>query len=148
MKICIACSAGGHLIESLQLYPLLKKYNIFFITVKRTQAQELLKKEKVFFILDPKRNPIKILINLIQSFRILLKERPDVIISSGAGASVPTCYLGKLLGSKIIFIETLAAVEKPSLAGKFVYPIADLFVVQWKELLKFYRKSIYGGQLI
>lgn len=148
MKIGITCSAGGHLIEALQLLPLFKNHDIFFITIRRVQTQQLLKRYKVFFVVDPKRSPIKLLINLVQSFQILLRERPKVMISTGAGVAVPVCYIGKLIGSKVVFIETLAAVYKPSLAGRFIYPIADLFIIQWKHLLKFYKKAVYGGQLI
>jgi UDP-N-acetylglucosamine:LPS N-acetylglucosamine transferase len=148
MKICIACSAGGHLIEAIQLYPLIKKYPNFFITVKRGQSKELLKDKKTYFIIDPKRNFFKLLLNFLQSLKILLKEKPNIIISTGASSAIPTCYLGKFLGSKVIFIESLTAVERPSLSGRFAYPIADLFIVQWKNLLKFYKKGIYGGHLI
>jgi UDP-N-acetylglucosamine:LPS N-acetylglucosamine transferase len=148
MKICIACSAGGHLIEALQFLPTIEKYDYFFITFKRKQSFELLKNEKVYFVNDPKRNPLKLIKNFFQSFKILLKEKPDVIISTGAASAVPTCYIGKIFGSKIVFIESLAAVDRPSLSGRFAYFIADLFIVQWKNLLKFYKKAIYGGQLI
>jgi len=148
MKICIACSAGGHLIEALQLMPIVKKYPHFFLTFKRKQSKELLKNKKVYFIIDPKRNLFKLFLNFLQTLKIFLKEKPDVVISTGAASAVPACYLGKFFGLKIIFVETLAAVEKPSLAGRFVYPIADLFLVQWRKLLKFYKKAVYGGELI
>ena len=148
MRICIACSAGGHLIEALQIYPLIKSYPHFFITFKREQSKELLKNKKVYFVIDPKRNLFKLLINFFQVLRILIKEKPEIIISTGAASAIPTCFIGKFLGSRIIFIESLAAVDKPSLSGKFAYLIADLFIVQWKNLLKFYKKAIYGGQLI
>lgn len=148
MKICIACSAGGHLTEALQLLPILKKHSFFFLTFKRKQSKELLKKYKVYFTLDPKRNFLKLLVNFLHSFLILLKERPKLIISTGAASAVLPCYIGKILGGKVVFIETLAAIYKPSLSGRIIYPIADLFIVQWKSLLKFYKKAIYGGQLI
>ena len=57
------------------------------------------------------------------------------------------CYLGKLFGSKIIFIETFANSESKTLSGKMIYPIANLFIVQWKEMLKLYPKAIYGGPI-
>jgi UDP-N-acetylglucosamine:LPS N-acetylglucosamine transferase len=148
MKICIACSAGGHLVEVMQLYPLIKNYSHFFITFKREQSKELLKNKKTYFVVDPKRNPFKFLVNFLQVFRILVREKPSVIISTGAAVAVPACFIGKLLGSRIIFIETLAAVDVPSLSGRLIYPISNLFIVQWKNLLKFYKKAIYGEQLI
>jgi UDP-N-acetylglucosamine:LPS N-acetylglucosamine transferase len=148
MKICIACSAGGHLVEVMQLYPLIKNYPHFFITFKREQSKELLKNKKAYFVIDPKRNLFKLLLNFFQVFRILIKEKPKVIISTGAASAIPACFIGKLLGSKVIFIESLAAVDRPSLSGRFAYLVADLFIVQWENLLKFYKKAIYGGKII
>lgn len=108
----------------------------------------MLQNEKVYFIADPKRNPKKLLQNFNQSIKILRKENPDIIFSTGAAAAVPICYAAKLLGKKLIFVETIAAVNKPSLSGRVVYPIADLFVVQWKSLIKNYKRAVYGGSLI
>jgi UDP-N-acetylglucosamine:LPS N-acetylglucosamine transferase len=76
---------------------------------------------------------------------ILLKEKPDVIITTGAHTCVPMCYLGKIFKKKIIYIESFAKVKTPNLSGKLVYPIADLFIVQWPELLKYYPKGKYLG---
>jgi beta-1,4-N-acetylglucosaminyltransferase len=136
VKICIACSAGGHLIEAMELIPAFGQYKRFFVTFERKQVKYLLKNEKVYFVVDPKRNLGKLVQNFTQAMRILQKENPDIVISTGAAAAVPICYAAKILGKKIIFIETIAAVHKPSLSGKFVYPIADLFIVQWRSLLK------------
>lgn len=110
---------------------------------------ELKKNEKVYFVEDPSRNPIKFLKCLFQTFCILKKEKPKVIISTGAGVAVPACFLGKLFfKSKIIFIESFCRIEEPSLSGKLIYPISDLFLVQWKKLLKFYGKAIYRGSVV
>ncbi|MEM5830888.1 MAG: PssD/Cps14F family polysaccharide biosynthesis glycosyltransferase [Candidatus Aenigmatarchaeota archaeon] len=148
MKICIACSAGGHLVEASRFLPIIKKYEYFFVTFRKKQSEDLLKSEKKYFIINPKRNLFKLFINFLQSLRIWMKEKPKIIISTGAGAALPMCLVGKFFGSKIIFVETLAAVFKPSLSGRLIYPISDLFIVQWKQNLKFYKKAIYGGNLI
>ena len=55
------------------------------------------------------------------------------------------CYIGKIFGSKIIFIETFANRNSKTLSGRLVYPIADLFLVQWEEMLKLYPKAKLGG---
>jgi len=143
MKVCIAASAGGHLTEVLQLKKAFRKYPHFFVTFKREDVDRL-SNEKVYYIKDPKRNLFKLFYNLFRSLKIFLKERPNVIITTGAGVVVPICYVAKIFKSKIIFIESMAAIYKPSLSGRFVYPISDLFVVQWKNLLKYYPKAIYG----
>jgi len=57
------------------------------------------------------------------------------------------CYLGKIFGSKIIYIETIANVNKKTATGKLIYPIADLFIVQWKEMLEVYPRAVYGGSI-
>jgi UDP-N-acetylglucosamine:LPS N-acetylglucosamine transferase len=148
IKICIACSAGGHLTEILTLKSVFRKYNHFFVTFKREDIKTRLWKENIYFVSDPKRNPFKFLLNFFQSLKIFLKEKPDLVITNGAGVVIPLCYIAKFFGSKVIFIESLAAVFKPSLSGRIIYPIANLFIVQWKRLLKFYPKAIYGGTLI
>ena len=79
-----------------------------------------------------------------------MKEKPDIIVSDGGGEiAVPFCYIGKILGSKIIFIESLAKITTPTAAAKFINPIADLFLVQWKILLnKFGKKAKYWGSIL
>lgn len=134
--------------ESLEFLPAYSDCKRFFVTFERSQAKDLLKNEKVYFVTDPKRNPIKLLQNLNQAINILKKENPDVVISTGAAAAVPICYAAKMFGKKIIFIETIAAVDKPSLSGRAIYPIADLFVIQWKNLKKYYERAFYGGPLV
>ena len=134
--------------EALQLLPALQGHKRFFVTFEREQGRDVLKGENVYFVLDPKRNPKKLLKNFYQATKILRKEKPDVVVSTGAAAAVPLCYAAKILGIRIIFIESLAAVNKPSLSGRAVYPIADVFIVQSKRLMKNYRDAVYGGALI
>lgn len=147
MKVCLACSTGGHLLQMLQLKKIYKKYDHFFFTFKRAMSEDLAKKEKVYFVTDPKRNPLMLFINFFQSLSTFLKEKPDVIIANGGGVVVPFCYISKLFGKKIIFIESFSRVFEPSLTGKLVYPLSDLFIVQWKQLIKFYKNAKFGGQI-
>jgi len=108
----------------------------------------LRKKHKVYFIKDPIRNPFYFGLTFIQSFFIFFKEKPDVIITTGGGIAIPISFLGKLMRKKIGFIESSSRVKTPSLTGKILYPIADLFLVQWKCLLKRYgKKARYEGRV-
>lgn len=136
------------MVEALQLMPILKSHKVFFITVDRSQSRERLKKYKAFFIEDTKRSPHKLATTFFQSLKILRKEKPSVIISTGAAAAIPVLFAGKILRVKIVYIESIAAVNRPASAGKVAYAISDLFIVQWRSLLKFYKKAVYGGQLI
>jgi beta-1,4-N-acetylglucosaminyltransferase len=146
-KICLVSSSGGHLKEMLQLKRFYSKQDYYFVTLARMDGKSLAKNEKTYFVKCPARNPIKFIINIFQSLKILLKEKPTIIISTGADTALATCYLGKLLGKKIIYIESFCRPTKPSITGKMVYPIADLFIYQWKELAKYYPKGKFGGSI-
>lgn len=146
MKICLACSAGGHLAEILQIIDAVKGHDVFFLTYKAENSENL--KYKTHFVENVTRNPVTLVKNTIQTIKVLFKERPKIIISTGAGVAIPACYFGKLLGTKVIFIETFCMPTKGSLAGRFAYPIADKFLVQWKDQLKNYgRKAEYRGSV-
>jgi beta-1,4-N-acetylglucosaminyltransferase len=123
-------------------------YDHFYITFNRRDARDKLRGERTYFINDPKRNPLKFLSNMARAARLFMKEKPDVVISTGAGMAIPFCYLCKAMGRKVVFIETLAAIDKPSMSGKIIYPISDLFITQWKRNLKFYPKAVYGGTVL
>lgn len=150
LKLCLACSAGGHLTEEMHLKDCYSKHPHFFITFKRQDTSDLAKNEKVHFVEDPGRDPIALLKCVVQSFGVLSKERPDVVISTGAGVAIPACYIAKLLfGAKIIFLESFCRVEEPSFAARLVYPIADLFLVQWPQMLsKYGPKAVYKGAIV
>jgi len=152
MKICIACSAGGHLTEMMLLSKVYSVYDHFFLTTKRQDTIDLSKEERVIFITDPGRNPFLLLKNIIESFRVIRKERPDIIMSTGAGIALAPCYIAKFLfreKTKVIWIDGIAAVYKKSLSGRLAYPMADLFLVQWKGMCKKYGKNTkYWGAVI
>jgi len=117
------------------------------LTFKELTTKNLGKKEKVHFIINPKRSLLDTLISFFQTLFIFLKEKPDIIISTGAGVTIPICYLAKLFMRKVIYIESFSRVNHPSFAGRLGYLVADLFIVQWKPLLKFYKKAKYGGSI-
>lgn len=148
MKICVICSAGGHLTEVLQVREAFENYSHFFVTFNRADVKHKLKRKKVYFICDPKRSPLKFLKNFIQSLKIFLREKPDVIISTGAGMALPMLFIAKIFGKKIIYIESMAAVYKPSFTGRVAYYLADLFIIQWEHLKKYYPRAVCGGVLI
>lgn len=145
MKICLACSAGGHLSELNQLKPFFERREHYYVTDYRIDSAELEKKERVFFIECPRRHPLKLVKSFLQSLKIFLKERPDIVLSTGADTAFGTCLLAKIFGKKLVFIESFCRVREPSLSGRIFYPIADLFLVQWKENLEFFPKAKYWG---
>ncbi len=86
--------------------------------------------------------------NTIRSYNVLHKERPDIIITTGVLAVIPLCIMGKFLfGAKLIYIESFAKTDTPTLTGRLMYRIADRFMVQWESMLKVFPKAVYKGGL-
>lgn len=150
LKICLACSHGGHFVQMMRLLDAFEGQNYFFVTFDSEATKTLKNAYLIKFEGWDLKGKILLIKYIIKAIQILLHEKPDVIVSTGGGEiAVPFCYIGKLLGAKVIFIETLARITKSSGGGKFIYPISDLFLVQWKPLLKKYgNKAKYWGQVI
>jgi beta-1,4-N-acetylglucosaminyltransferase len=146
MKICLTCSHGGHLTEILQLMDAFKGHDIFFITYEGARSKELFPKYTIKNLGD---SPVKFLMSIPIIFRVLIKEKPDLIISTGSEIALPVFYVGKLLGIKTMFIESLCRIKGPSLTGRLIYPVSNVFLVQWKELLdKYGKKAQYWGNVL
>lgn len=124
MKVCLVGSSGGHLTHLYMLKPFLENKDRFWVTFDKEDARSLLKGEKVYSCYYPtNRNVKNLLKNTAVAWKVLRKERPDLIISSGAAVAVPFFYLGKLLGAKLIYIEVFDRIDKPTMTGKMVYPV-------------------------
>lgn len=148
-RICLVCSSGGHLTQIMNLKGWWNKYEHFWVTFNKEDALSLLQKEKVFFAFFPtNRSIINFIRNFLLACKIIFKERPTIIFSTGAGVAVPFFYIGKLLGIRLIYLEVFDRIESPTLTGKLVYVITDKFLVQWKTQLEFYPKAEIWGQAI
>jgi beta-1,4-N-acetylglucosaminyltransferase len=149
LKIAIACSPGGHMIQARKLALIYGKYDYFYFTFKGTVADSLKYDNKVIAIGNITRsNPLSWFTGFFSSLYYALKERPDAVITTGAGVVVFFCLFSKLFGAKIIFIESMAKINKPTLTAKMLYPFSDLFIVQWPQLQKFFAKAQYLGRLL
>ncbi|WHX40255.1 PssD/Cps14F family polysaccharide biosynthesis glycosyltransferase [Mesobacillus sp. AQ2] len=150
-KICLISSTGGHLTQLRQLIPIVKDQKFFLITEQHKSTEMLSKQFDVYYLKQQERKSLiflfVFLFNIINSFLIIAKERPDFIISTGAGAVLPACVFGKLFGAKIIFIESFAKIDTPTLTGRIVYKFADRFYIQWEELRKHYPKAVFKGAI-
>ena len=134
LKICLVGSSGGHLTHLYMLKPFWENKKRFWVTFDKEDARSLLSGERMYSCYYPTNRSIKALIkNTVIAWKVLRKERPNLIISSGAAVAVPFFYLGKLFGAKLIYIEVFDRIDKPTLTGKMVYPIVDKFIVQRSE---------------
>ncbi|MCI8950928.1 MAG: UDP-N-acetylglucosamine--LPS N-acetylglucosamine transferase [Lachnospiraceae bacterium] len=148
MKICLVGSSGGHLTHLYMLKPFWKDKDRFWVTFDKEDARSVLKDEKMYPCYFPTNRNLKMLIkNTGLAWKILRKEKPDFIISSGAAVAVPFFYLGKLFGAKTIYIEVFDRIDHATLTGRMVYPVTDKFIVQWEEQKKVYKKAINLGSI-
>lgn len=146
-KIALICSPGGHFVEILQLVEAFEGYPFFFLTYKEKAT---LNQENTYYMNNFARNPFFLIVGVLKVLFIFLKERPNILFSTGAEIAIPSFYIGKFLfHTKLIYLECSAQVYHPSLTGRWVYPITDLFLVQWEPLLNQYGpRAKYVGGLI
>jgi len=148
MKVCLVGSSGGHLAHLQLLREFWTDQQRFWVTFDKPDARSLLKGERRINCFFPTNRNLKNLVkNTWLAFKVLRRERPDVVISSGAAVAVPFFYVSKLLRIKTVYIEVFDRIDAPTLTGKLVYPVTDLFVVQWPEMRKVYPKAVNLGRI-
>jgi len=149
MKICLAASAGGHLTQLLRLSDIWEDKPCFFVTTGDMMVRQLSNKATTYIIKKANRqHPLLLMHMLCKCLYIMLKERPDVVISTGAALGCILCLLAKLAGKKVVWVETISIVDRLSLSGNIIRPFADLFLVQWPKLAKRYKGVKYVGTVI
>lgn len=151
-KVMFICSVGGHLTQMLQMKKIFNEYDYVLITEKTDVTKEMKDKYNIEYLVYGSRNYLfsyifKFSFNIIKSLILFIKYKPKTIITTGTHTAVPMCYIGKLFRRKIIYIESFAKRTSPTLSGKMVYPIADIFIVQWESMLSIYPKAKYFGPI-
>lgn len=148
-KICIPTSSGGHLTHMLLLEPVWSRAkDRFWVTFDKDDANTRLAGERVYHCHYPtNRNLPNLIRNTVLAFDLVRRERPDLVISSGAAVAVPFFAMGKLFGSKLVYIEVFDRIDKPTLTGRLVCRFCDAFVVQWEEQLEVYPGSVDLGSI-
>lgn len=148
MKACFIASSGGHWEELMCLKEIAEEYDSFYITEKGGQANDA-GLNNIYVLPQINRHEKFFLLHFVKLFykaiKIMYKEKPNFIITTGALVVFPFCVCAKMIGAKIIYIESFARVNDRSLTGRLIYPFADLFLVQWESLLKLYPKAKYVG---
>jgi len=145
-KIGIVSSSGGHLTEIRTLQPYYDKYEHFYVLNDKIILPPDMEGRTYFVSLFER--DLKFFANLWEARKILRREKPDLILSSGAGTIVPFAIWAKLYGIPIVFIENMSRVNHPSLSGRIMYRMADRFFYQWEPLAKVYPRGELSGPLI
>jgi UDP-N-acetylglucosamine--N-acetylmuramyl-(pentapeptide) pyrophosphoryl-undecaprenol N-acetylglucosamine transferase len=131
-----AASAGGHLDLLTAVAPQALDGGEPVWVTSRTPRGEALRAAgaQVELLPEYRRSPVKALGNIIAAARIVLRRRPRVVVTSGAGVVAPFCMLARLTGARIIYIETMARVSGASMTARLLSRIAAPVIVQWPEL--------------
>lgn len=151
MKIGIITSAGGHLFQIYQLRAIWKNHQPFWVTFEKPDVRSLIPGGKKYFAYYPEsRHPINAIKNFFLAIKILYIERPDVLISAGAGIAVSFFLSAKLFKIHTIYLEPVDFIQAPSLTGKILYKfkLADLFLIQHKKQKKFFPKAKDWGSTL
>jgi len=149
VKVLFVCSSGGHLAQLYRLRSWWDRHEREWVTFDTPDAVALLEGERVAWAHHPTtRNVPNLMRNLGLAWRLLRRDRPDVIVSDGAGVAAPFFALGKLLRIATAYIEVYDRVDTRTVTGRLCYPLADLFCVQWDEQRRLYPRAERIGVLL
>lgn len=149
IRLCLAASAGGHASELMKLADCWRGQDCFFVTTSHVVERQMAQHGRVYVVPESNRKqPLKILRTLALCIRILIRERPDAVVTTGAAVGCILALLGKLTGVRVAWIDSIANAERLSLSGRIVRPFADLVLTQWPELARQYKSVEYAGQIL
>ncbi len=162
MRLLVVLGEGGHTRQMLQLLDQLSlpvEYHYLIAAEDQLSEGKIRLPGPVYRVGRPRSKvkghtdslPVaawRTLHSLVQLVPILRRVRPQAVLANGPSVAVPAALLGKLLGARIIYVESASRVQRMSTSGRLVYPFADLFIVQWPALQVRYRKAIYAGRLL
>jgi UDP-N-acetylglucosamine:LPS N-acetylglucosamine transferase len=149
MKAALVCSSGGHLAQLIALRPWWERQDRLWITFETPDAVSLLSGERVVWAHSPTtRNIPNLLRNLRLAWKVLVRYRPDVVISDGAGVAFPFFLVGRALGISTVYVEVVDRIDTPTLTGRLCYPLSDLFLLQWEEQRRLYPRGVVIGRLV
>jgi UDP-N-acetylglucosamine:LPS N-acetylglucosamine transferase len=149
MKAALVCSSGGHLAQLMALRPWWEHQDRLWITFETPDALSLLSAERVIWAHSPTtRNIPNMLRNLRLAWKVLRADRPDVVVSDGAGVAFPFFIVARALGIKRVYVEVCDRLDSRTLTGRLCYPLSDLFLLQWEEQKRLYPQGILIGRLV
>jgi beta-1,4-N-acetylglucosaminyltransferase len=151
IDVLLVCCSGGHLTQLVALREAWAPFSRVWVTFDKSDARSLLRGEHVEHGYGPtNRNMgltavMNLLRNLVLAWRLVGRHRPAVILSTGAGLAVPFAWLGRLRGSRVVYVESLTRFDRPSLTCRIIRPVSNRIYVQWPELTAALPGSRYAG---
>jgi UDP-N-acetylglucosamine:LPS N-acetylglucosamine transferase len=149
MKTLLVCSSGGHLLLLHRLREWWERHDRLWVSFRKVDAESMLAGERVVWAFHPtQRNVVNLLRNAWLAWRTIRRERPDVVVSTGAGVALPFFLVARLHRIKTVYVEAYERVDSASLTGRLCYPLSDLFILQWEEQRRFYPNGEVVGALL
>jgi len=145
--VLAVASGGGHWVQLQRLRPAFDGCDLHFATVHPEAPPEV---DRGHFHPIPdanQRQPIALLALAARLAALLIKLRPDVIVSTGAAPGLLAIAIGRLIGARTLFIDSIANAQQPSLSAKLAKHVAHLTLSQWPEVAQQYGLNYYGGVL-
>ncbi len=148
-KVALVASSGGHLTQLLKLEKAWRGHDTFHIVTTDVVKQKLGADKRVYVSGESNRqHPLRVVRVLFRCLKIMRRERPDAVLSTGAAVGCISCFVGKCYGARIVWVDSITNVERLSLSGRMVRTIADLCLVQWPALAEKYERVEYVGNII
>lgn len=146
-RVLLVCSPGGHLQQMLALKPAWDSFDTSWVTLAGSDVEHILRDEHVVLAHGPTNRSVRKLVrNVVLAARVLLRERPDAILSTGAAIAVPFFLLGRIVGARLVYVESLTRTEGLSLSGRLVAPLAHEQFVQWPGAVQ--GRARYVGSIL
>ena len=130
-RVLAVASQGGHLIQLMRLKPVFDRFQTSFVS---NQYREGMGKDFTSIIDANSDEKFKLILLFLQMLWIMLRKRPQVVISSGAAPGYFAMLIGKMIGARTIWIDSIANAEELSLSGKRAGTFADMWLTQWPDL--------------
>lgn len=145
-KVMLIASTGGHLSQLVNLREVWQPYQRHWVTFRKPDAQAALAGEQVTWAYHPvTRNIPNAIRNFFLAIRVLRRERPTVIVSTGAGVALPFFLVARFLRIRTVYIEAFERLNRPAMTGALCYPLTDYFCLQWEDQRAMYPEGIHVG---
>lgn len=147
-RILLVACPGGHVLQMLALKSAWEDLEHRWVTLEAADTKFLLDPEKRVFAHGPTARDIpNFFRNLGLAWKIVRRYKPEVILSTGAALAVPFFVVGRLLGVRLVYVESFTRVQRPALTGRLVYPLTHAFFVQWPTSSR-RKRAIYAGSVV
>jgi beta-1,4-N-acetylglucosaminyltransferase len=132
VKLLVVSSVGGHLEEVRHIVSSLNEFDVVWVVNDELKDSRDLP-GRTYRIAHAERD-WRVALNVWEAWKIIRTERPDAMLSAGAGPAVPMAAICRIRRIPVVFVECITQVDSPSLTGRLMYHLANRFFYQWPEL--------------